>query len=414
MTSHTVKCVNCNVVIDELLTFIMNKVDVMDQESLVRICVSSFDVEEVEKSKKLLFDSISTDIKNIKRKKKNDGKIQRDLEDILTVIKSTDPEKIPVFVAKELHRLPPVTFDHVDVTSLLKDISLLKSQLDHIKNNYATIDQLNELKLKTENFKCDTLFCTPSQTPSYINKKARRVNIADRESLSMNTPVAESMIERQRQNDCLSRSLPGFVNAPATALDVGSMNHCDNEQAVNTSETAPVCTDGVERKQKRQMNCLDQNRTFAAAARNDKINQHYDNEGWTLVHNKRKINNNNKFTTLRGKARIDENSKFKPADTKIPLFITNVHKDVSEDDVAEYIFTRTKEKVVPIKIKMARERNYSAFKIYVSKVNLQIYLDDSMWPMGISFRRFVHMMGKNENHQQRVTERQHIEDIING
>lgn len=188
MTSHTVKCLNCNVVIDELLTFIMNKVDVMDQESLMRICVSSFSVEEVEKSKKLLFDSISTDIRKIKQKKKNDGKIQRDLEDILTVIKSTDPEKIPIFVAKELHRLPPVTFDHVDVTSLLKDIVVLKSQLDQIKNNYATVDQLKELKSVTDNLKQASLFYTPNQTPSYVNKRARRVNIAETESLLAVTP----------------------------------------------------------------------------------------------------------------------------------------------------------------------------------------------------------------------------------
>lgn len=123
---------------------------------------------------------------------------------------------------------------------------------------------------------------------------------------------------------------------------------------------------------------------------------------------------NNKFTTLRGKARIDENSKFKPADSKIPLFITNVHKDVSEDDVAEYIFARTEEQVVPIKIKMARERNYSAFKIYVRKVNLHIYLDDSLWPMGVSFRRFIHMTGKNDSQQQRLAMRQHTENNING
>ncbi|CAH2100012.1 unnamed protein product [Euphydryas editha] len=336
----------------------------------------------------------------------------RDLEDILTVIKSTDPEKIPIFVAKELHRLPPVTFDHVDVTSLLKDITILKSQLDEIKNNYVTIDQLKELKSKTKNLKCDTLFYTPNQTPSYINEKVRRVNLADIESRSMNSPVAESMIQKQRQNEYLSRSFPHSVNMPAPALEVGSMNHCHSDLAANNSETAPVCIDGEESKQNRQTNCLQQNRTFAAVARTNRMIQNSDNERWTLVHNKRKTNN--KFTTLRGKASIDENSKFKPADTKIPLFITNVHKDVSEDDVAEYIFTRTEEKVSPIKIKMARERNYSAFKIYVSKVNLHIYLDDSMWPMGISFRRFVHMTGKNESHQQRVAERHHKEDTING
>ena len=40
---------------------------------------------------------------------------------------------MPVFVAKELHTLPPVTLYHVDVTRLLKDIASLKSSLAQVQ-----------------------------------------------------------------------------------------------------------------------------------------------------------------------------------------------------------------------------------------------------------------------------------------
>ncbi|KOB57915.1 Mutant cadherin [Operophtera brumata] len=140
MTSSTVKCASCNLVINEVLAFITNKIDVMDEESLVRICLSAFKMEEVEKSKNLLFDSITTDIRKIMRKKKSERKTQRDLEDIITVLKSLDPESISIFVAKDLHRLPPVLFDHLDCSALLKDITLLKAQMESIKTRTSLLN----------------------------------------------------------------------------------------------------------------------------------------------------------------------------------------------------------------------------------------------------------------------------------
>lgn len=117
MTSNIVKCTTCNIVINELLSFIQNKVDVMDEVALVQICESSFSIEEIKEAKNLLFTSIITSERNIQRKR--DGKASRDLNDIISLVKGTDPELVPIFVAKNLQKLPPVTFDHVDVTRLL-------------------------------------------------------------------------------------------------------------------------------------------------------------------------------------------------------------------------------------------------------------------------------------------------------
>ncbi|KAI5635142.1 hypothetical protein NE865_12172 [Phthorimaea operculella] len=153
MSVSTVKCVNCNVVINEILAFIRNRHDVMDNESLIRICTSAFSEEEVDQAKKLMFTSTKTSQKCISRRK---DKKQKDLEDIISVFKTIDPEQIPVFVAYDLHKLPPVSFDHVDVTKLLKDIVLLRAEIQDIKRQYVTKDQLetatSELKIPTHPF----------------------------------------------------------------------------------------------------------------------------------------------------------------------------------------------------------------------------------------------------------------------
>lgn len=125
MASNIVKCLSCNVVINEVLVFICNKLDVMDEQGITRICVSAFSESEILNAKNLLFDSIST----TKRKKirKRHGKSLRDIDDIVCLLKETDPEEIPIFVARDLQKLPPVLFDHVDVTRLLKDLVRMRS-----------------------------------------------------------------------------------------------------------------------------------------------------------------------------------------------------------------------------------------------------------------------------------------------
>ncbi|CAB3235347.1 unnamed protein product [Arctia plantaginis] len=94
----------------------------MDEQSLVQICESAFSTVDIKVAKSLLFESLSKRPTTRKR----EGRTLRDLEDIISLFKETDPEKIPIFVARKLEKLPPVSFDHIDVTVLLKKIVYLK------------------------------------------------------------------------------------------------------------------------------------------------------------------------------------------------------------------------------------------------------------------------------------------------
>lgn len=73
------------------------------------------------------------------------------MQDIITLMKSTDPDDVPAFVAKELHKLAPVTFDHVDVTRLLKDITTLKASLAEVKSKLEVSNNtIGELRAEVE------------------------------------------------------------------------------------------------------------------------------------------------------------------------------------------------------------------------------------------------------------------------
>lgn len=110
---------------------------------------------------------------------------------------------------------------------------------------------------------------------------------------------------------------------------------------------------------------------------------------WKLV---KRRSPKNRFEGKIGKAKVDGNSKFRAADTMIPLFISNVAKETTPQDVSDYIFNKTKLIVKPRKINMRKERAYNAYKILVPKHKVSIFVDnDLLWPDGISFRRFVYI-----------------------
>lgn len=154
-----VKCNSCNVVIDELLAYIQNKLSVIDVDTLNRVCLSNFSSEEIAKSKALLFEAVPVNNKVIKRK--NKGKEQRDLMDIVNVFQSMEPDLFPIFVARDLERLPPILFDHLDCTKLLKDLLLVQNEFKVIKDGYVTQMQLKELKSEMLQLRYDSLVPEP-------------------------------------------------------------------------------------------------------------------------------------------------------------------------------------------------------------------------------------------------------------
>lgn len=113
MSSNVVKCANCKIVINEVLAFVCKKTDEMDEESLTRICLSAVSLSGITVAKKLLHDLIP--VKTRMKIRKGEGKSQRDIDDIICLLKVVDPELIPVYAARESRKLPPVLFENLDV-----------------------------------------------------------------------------------------------------------------------------------------------------------------------------------------------------------------------------------------------------------------------------------------------------------
>lgn len=387
---NTLKCVNCNIVISELLSFVQNKITVIDNESLIRICSSAFSEEEVE----LLFSSLKSSLKSTQKKisRRKEGKKQRNLEDIICVFKVTEPDTIPIFVARDLQKLPPVTFDHVDVTKLLKDLIIMRADINGIKENYATTKQLDELKNNLESYRSTTpyLNCNiNTKKRGYVQNSVEAVlsPAGNKVTTSPNPERAESF-----------KNLTPFPAQTKTdqASTLASNNSMSMEREICAQMSESSDCQHIVHNDRIQNHITSKSKepTMADIVRHGKfIMRDKPNDEWISVQKRRY---RNRFEGKTGKAVTKLNEKFKPAEIKIPLFISNVNKETTEDDICQYIKFKTSEAVSLEKIIMKKERSYNAFKVLVNKNKLEMFLNDEMWPDGITFRRFIHFRDRKK------------------
>lgn len=112
------------IVINELLCFVTNKINILDPKFLVKICTDKYKPKEIEKAKKELFNLLTCDDDPTLFKKRNhskvsDDKATKDMHDIYQLLQEKGTKEWPQFAALDLSKLPPIGFDCMDVSVLL-------------------------------------------------------------------------------------------------------------------------------------------------------------------------------------------------------------------------------------------------------------------------------------------------------
>ena len=94
------------IVVNELLCFVQNKMNMLPSETIVHLCSKHYRTDESETAKKKLCEVCPTDTRVLNRKgpKKN----VQNLDDVVKQLNELDPESevIPCFVARDLGNLP--------------------------------------------------------------------------------------------------------------------------------------------------------------------------------------------------------------------------------------------------------------------------------------------------------------------
>ena len=128
-----------NIVVNELLCFLSNKVRSMTYDSLMKLCMDFYDEEAVISAKALLLEHVVIPDNDDNRKKRiGENKKATSMKDILNVFLELTLEDVPLFVANNLHNLPPLSMDNFDMSRLMRDMESIKLQMKVLQEAQET------------------------------------------------------------------------------------------------------------------------------------------------------------------------------------------------------------------------------------------------------------------------------------
>lgn len=345
-------------IVNEFLTFVQNKIDVIDELSIVQICASNFTENELESGKTELYNSLS--LKLVQRK--GEDKNKKIIKDVIKVLKETDPSEQPVFVAKNLNRLPPVTFDHVDVTRLLKDIVILKTELVSLRNDAVSKTELWDLRTditkELTDIKCA---CIRKQNTQQSGTNAQSDKVENR---------IESTARKESADIMRSSSSSGIV--PKRKAPVQNKRR-------RTTSTDTIVGDLV----KPSYRDIARTPQSPHANSDSALPDTNDDNNFTLVSNRKKrIRNRNMFGTAEG------SSKLLVADLPSGVYVSRLNKATTANDIKEYIHFKGEDCLDVQILSQKQDIEFSSFKVLVPKQKITVFLQNDFWPAGIIFRRF--------------------------
>ena len=345
---------------NELLAFLQQKLDVMDEVSAIQICVTNFSEDDIAAAKLLLFRSLNKVGQMVSRRR--DG-TKKSVQDIVTLLKATDPDDVPTFVARDLNKLPPVTFDHVDVTSLLKDIVSLKASLADVQRKLET-SQTTVTDLRAE---LDEL----RNSVALIGSTARVSNVNTRRGVG-----------------CLDTSATSFASAVLSPAPIAETAFC--AASVPRSLTpVPAAPPRSAARPTRPSDPLVTVSTPSAPPAKPvavKATNRADDDGFVTVQKRRRRPNSCKNRC--GKATLEPNDKLRAAKPNTPVYISRLHYTTDAEDIVTYVRQRLKYAPRVQLLESHRNVNFKAFVVRIPTCYLHLVMEESFWPQGVVFRRF--------------------------
>ncbi|XP_072934994.1 uncharacterized protein [Epargyreus clarus] len=327
---------------NEVLAFIQHAIDTMDEVSIIQICKTNFTREEICSAKNLVFESLGMSDRMPSRRK--DEKGEKGLQDIINILKVTDPDDIPAFVAKNIHKLPPVTFDHVDVTRLLKDITTLKTSLAEVVLKLeASQDTISDLRAEIATLR-NTV--TVSRSPEVNNVNTRRgacnTSSASFESAKLDTTPT---VAPACGDTCVTRPAP----PPAEVSPCVVMSSPQRDYAAAASRQLPGKrkTTRPERESRNPRN---------EPPRSAVSNHAADKDGFIKVMRKKK---KPPCRNQCGTAPTGSNHLVRPAVPVSHVYVSRLHYSTKPSDIVEYLAVKTKFRLVVEKLETRSAVNFS-------------------------------------------------------
>ncbi|XP_047034189.1 uncharacterized protein LOC124640456 [Helicoverpa zea] len=358
-------------VANKVLAFLQYQLDVMDEVSVTQICTSNFTEEEIRSAKKLLYESLQMADRMPTRRR--DEKGERSLQDTIRLLKETDPDDVPTFVAKELRKLPPVTFDHVDVTRLLKDITSMRSSLVELQLKLEA-SQSTICDLRNEVAELRNSACRSHAHANSDNTRHGQVNASPQRAESAKLHSSPAVATTSDASPC-----PALPASPAYGTPTN----------VSTSRLGRVYSDAVkrdpvQRPPKATVAIQYQPEGTRGTVQSVPCKGKVDADGFVKVERRKKkpSSRNQCGTALTG-----PNMLLRPAIPTTQLYVSRLHHSTKVEEIVEYIRVKTNWTLRVERLEPRHNTNFKSFVVRVPTQHLDMF-QEAFWPKGVVFRRF--------------------------
>ncbi|XP_070562134.1 uncharacterized protein [Ptychodera flava] len=347
-----VRTTSSGVIINELLCFLVNKMDALTTDMLVKLCCDHFGDDEVELAKKTLFEFCHNDFGRLV-KRQGQNKRYNNVMDMVKLLHELDEEDLPCFVAKNLAKLPPVDINHIDVSTLMTELKFMRRELSQLKDNNARSevgDLADELHVLRQEI-CEMKGCL-GNIQLGVEKRDKIPQVVCRDSAE--TSVMK--LAPPPSNEVWRVNTNSYAEAVQSQVAVGNVT-------TNTALFPP-------------------RRASSGNLENPSSNQKGD---FKLVTRRPK----RRPQHVIGTAKPVEGCSLKVVRPNPPfkLFITRFSPTTTPEDVKRYIESRCKTEVKCEQL-TTKYDTYKSFVIETTRDFADAVRDPALWPDGILVRKF--------------------------
>jgi hypothetical protein len=389
------------VIVNELLCFVINKLDILPHDTIAKLCGDTFSDPEIEDSKAILFNlcAMENDRSRMIKRKGVDKKM-KNLNDILNLLHGLEPELIPCFAAADLSKLPPISYNHMDMSVILKELESVKSDIAGLKiaqtdaleifrnqqgqgqprhNDDDDGEKMNDNAADPKSSETDEIGCTPRPGSAAIDPSQPDGGQGASVSWKDDGEVPDVVINDP--SAAMARTL-GDTDVDVTEKEDGELDDSITELKQLLSPSRPAVTQ-LKPKDVPSFSMMARELSARGLADKQLSAIKTTDDGFTTVSPRRKkpmVIGTGSSTALRG-------VKSTPRTSTAAAFVTRLSPGTSEAEMCDYVRSKFG---IDTRCEQLETRydTYASFKVVVNAKFVDKLIDPIMWPAGVMVRKF--------------------------
>ena len=361
-----------------------NKIELLPPTAIADSCTATFQDDDIEASKRRLFELCADENCTRLRKRQDPHRTTKNIDDIVRLMQEKGPDT-PTFVALNLAKLPPVTFDSIDVSALLHSIQHAQFEIDLLRacvqTQQTSSDSLREVvgSVSVRLAAVESVTVESRQPHASVSAEPRAP--AATATLPVATYDHDETLVKNRLCDASSSVLarddwpaPDELPAPPSSAPPSSAS-------APPSSAPPSSAPSTSTEPARPASSVttSDDATWSSVAR----------RGKPKGQQRRQTPTSRPHTTSKGITGSAKGSGIKSTGVKrfANVFATRFESHVTADDIATYLRQRLRcGSKLSVERVATKYDNYASFHITCECADTAIFMDPSLWPEDIFVR----------------------------